>query len=78
MIKTTAGFIIKAMRIVVNDNEMIISEGTSLMGLLDTLGLSSARVAVELNRAIIKKDSYESTVLSDGDMLEILSFVGGG
>lgn len=36
------------------------------------------RIAVELNEAILPKDSYASTILKDGDVLEIVSFVGGG
>ncbi|MDD6060574.1 MAG: sulfur carrier protein ThiS [Ruminococcus sp.] len=36
------------------------------------------RVAVELNGEILPKSRYESTVLQDGDSVEIVSFVGGG
>ena len=36
------------------------------------------RVAVELNGDILPKAQYESTVLHDGDSIEIVSFVGGG
>ena len=36
------------------------------------------RIAVELNEAILPKDSYASTILKDGDVLEIVNFVGGG
>ncbi len=36
------------------------------------------RVAVELNGEILPKSRYESTVLQDGDSMEIVSFVGGG
>ena len=36
------------------------------------------RIAVERNGEIIPKSKYEETLLSDGDVLEIVSFVGGG
>ena len=36
------------------------------------------RIAVELNEAILPKYSYASTILKDGDVLEIVNFVGGG
>jgi sulfur carrier protein len=36
------------------------------------------RVAVELNRAIVPRDQWAATGLSDGDRLEIVHFVGGG
>ena len=36
------------------------------------------RIAVECNGEIVPKSQYDSTVLQDGDALEIVSFVGGG
>ena len=36
------------------------------------------RIAVELNEAILPKDSYASTSLKEGEVLESVSFVGGG
>lgn len=36
------------------------------------------RIAVELNGSILPKTAYESTLLQEGDHLEIVSFVGGG
>jgi len=38
----------------------------------------AARIAVERNGAIVPKARYADTVLQDGDVLEIVSFVGGG
>ncbi len=51
---------------------------TSISGLLSELELADKRVAVELNRAIVSRSSYDSTVLASGDTLEIIHFVGGG
>lgn len=36
------------------------------------------RIAVERNGEIVFKSQYDSTVLKDGDVLEVVSFVGGG
>ena len=36
------------------------------------------RIAVERNGDIIFKSQYDSTVLEDGDSIEVVSFVGGG
>lgn len=36
------------------------------------------RIAVEINGNIIGKKNYEHTVINDGDIIEIVSFVGGG
>ncbi len=41
-------------------------------------GYNTQRVVVELNGKIIPKKEYENTVLKEDDVLEVLSFVGGG
>lgn len=46
--------------------------------LLGQLGLNPARVAVEYNRNILTQEHFATTVLADGDELEIVQFVGGG
>jgi len=66
------------MRLTVNGVDKDVPEGTGVLGLLGLLGISADRVAVELNRTIIRKESYGSTPLSEGDVLEIVGFVGGG
>lgn len=53
-------------------------DGRSVSELLVELGYRAAYIAVEMNGDIIKKDNYASVVLSDGDSLEIVNFVGGG
>jgi sulfur carrier protein len=40
--------------------------------------MKTDRVAVELNLDIVPRATWESTVLKDGDRLEIVHFVGGG
>jgi len=40
--------------------------------------INGARVAVERNFAIVKRDRYATTEISDGDQIEIVNFVGGG
>ncbi|MDE5557056.1 MAG: sulfur carrier protein ThiS [Ruminococcus sp.] len=46
--------------------------------LLDVLEYNGKRVAVELNENIVPKSEYDNTIISDGDKLEIVRFVGGG
>jgi len=46
--------------------------------LLELLGIDDRRVAVEHNVVVIKRDAYQSTMLQDGDEVEIVNFVGGG
>ena len=46
--------------------------------LLEQLGLHQKRVAVEVNREILKRDAYGEHRIDDGDEIEVLQFVGGG
>jgi sulfur carrier protein len=50
----------------------------TLAALIESLGMKSDRVAVELNRDIVPRDRWAQTLLKDGDRLEIVHFVGGG
>lgn len=52
--------------------------GTSLADYLSTSGYDCRRIAVERNGTIVPKSQYSETILTDGDTLEIVSFVGGG
>jgi sulfur carrier protein len=66
------------MKIRINGEEKEIAQGLSVAGLLDELQIRPARVVVELNRTILPREAHGSTSLNDGDMLEIVHFVGGG
>lgn len=50
----------------------------SISALLDQLAIDGRRVAVELNLAVVKKIAYDSSVIKEGDEVEIVNFVGGG
>ncbi|GLW61047.1 thiamine biosynthesis protein ThiS [Hydrogenophilus thermoluteolus] len=52
--------------------------GTTVSALLARHGWLGKRVAVERNGEIVPKSAYETTVLRDGDVLEIVVAVGGG
>lgn len=54
------------------------ADGLRLTEYLENEGLMAKRIAVELNEEILPKAEYEDCVLKDGDVLEIVSFVGGG
>jgi len=66
------------MQIVMNGDPIEIVAGSSIESLLKQLGISRERVAVELNADIVPKADYEKQLLSDGDKIEIVHFVGGG
>jgi thiamine biosynthesis protein ThiS len=64
--------------IVVNGELRTIPPGQSILELLGHLHLDPARVAVELNRSILKQARWGETVLEAGAQIEIVQFVGGG
>jgi sulfur carrier protein len=66
------------MRITVNGAEREVPDGTGLADLLRELALPERGVAVERNRALVRKADYGGCSLAEGDRLEIVTFVGGG
>ena len=62
----------------VNGDNHTISAPASVKGLLEILGLRQDRLAVEVNRRIVRKAAWPDTLLQDGDRVEIVQFVGGG
>jgi thiamine biosynthesis protein ThiS len=66
------------MKIRINGEEREIAGGLSIAGLLEELKIRPGRVVVELNRNIVARETHDSTLLNDGDALEIVHFVGGG
>jgi len=64
--------------VVINGEETELADGLFIKELVEKLGLTPARLAVEVNRKIIRKAEWDSTSLSDGDKVEIVHFVGGG
>jgi thiamine biosynthesis protein ThiS len=65
-------------KIRINGEEREITGGLSIAGLLEELKIRPGRVVVELNRNIVAREAHGSTLLKDGDALEIVHFVGGG
>lgn len=61
-----------------NGDEHRTDDRATIAQLLDQLNLDPRQVAVERNREIVSRASYDATVLADGDRLEIVTFVGGG
>ena len=66
------------MTVTLNGEIKQIEDGITVSGLLESLQIEPARVAVEVNLKIIKKTDYLSHQLNEGDSVEIVSFVGGG
>ena len=66
------------MKIKINGEETDVTDGLSIFGLLESLRIRPGRVVVERNRDIVPRDSFTATMLAEGDILEIVHFVGGG
>ena len=66
------------MKIRLNGEPAEVPEAVTIEQLLDQLGIDARRVAVEHNLTIIKRDRQASTVIGEGDEVEIVNFVGGG
>jgi thiamine biosynthesis protein ThiS len=66
------------MTITLNGDPHELPAPLSISALLEQLEIDSRRVAVELNLTVVKKAAYHSSVITDGDEVEIVNFVGGG
>lgn len=62
----------------VNGEQHDFHNGMTVEELIQEKGILSARVAVERNGEIVPKGEYKTTILTEADTLEIVSFVGGG
>jgi thiamine biosynthesis protein ThiS len=65
-------------RIVVNGESREVRAGETIASLVRTLELDPERLAIELDRRIVKRAAWAATALAEGARLEIVQFVGGG
>jgi sulfur carrier protein len=66
------------MKITVNGETKEVAPKTTLVSLITDMGLNPVTVVVECDGKIIKRDEYDSLVLQEGNVLELIRFVGGG
>ena len=64
--------------IAVNGEPARVPRGQTVLGLLQSLEIKPDRVAVEVDRRIVKQSVWSATVLNTGAQVEIVQFVGGG
>ncbi len=67
-----------AVNVTLNGEPRQLDAPTSIYGLLESLGLDPAKIAVERNLEIVPRGAYGEVALADGDRLEIVHFIGGG
>ena len=66
------------MNITVNGEIKQLEKPISLDRLLELFSLPSQRIAVELNRQVVRKKDWGDTIINDSDRIEVVHFVGGG
>lgn len=66
------------MDLVVNGERKELDDVKTVEAVVQALGLPRERVAVELNGAIVTKAQRAQTPVKDGDVLEVVTLVGGG
>ena len=62
----------------VNGESREVQDRSTLDDLVDKLDLPAARIAIELNHQVVRRNQWAETKLSEGDRIEIVHFVGGG
>ena len=62
----------------INGTEKAFPSPLTVAGLIDQLGYTGKRIAIERNGEIVPKSQHASTALVQGDQLEIVVAVGGG
>ncbi|MET0754179.1 MAG: sulfur carrier protein ThiS [Pyrinomonadaceae bacterium] len=66
------------MNILINGETKEISSELNLSELLKHFSLPSERIAIELNKKVVRKKDWENIKIAEGDKLEVIHFVGGG
>jgi thiamine biosynthesis protein ThiS len=69
---------VSSIEILLNGEKTSVPAGFTVLDLLRFLGLEPSRVAVELNRTLVRKDAWPGTRISADDAVEVVHFVGGG
>lgn len=66
------------MHIQLNGEPLELPDGQSVADLLQRLDLVGGRLAVELNRDIVPRSQHATTLLAEGDQVEVVHAIGGG
>ena len=72
------GLSFAAMQVTINDERHALGDDCTITDLLGRLDLARAACAVEVNGALVPKRQHDAHTLRDGDVVEIVTLVGGG
>jgi sulfur carrier protein len=62
----------------VNGESRDVPDSLTLTEFIEHLALAPERLAIELNRQVVRRTLWPQTILKEGDRIEIVHFVGGG
>jgi thiamine biosynthesis protein ThiS len=62
----------------INGESREVRDRSTLDDLVGELALAPARIAIEINQSVVRRNEWARTILADGDRIEIVHFVGGG
>ena len=65
-------------RITLNGEARDVAPGTTVRALVELLGLAGVPCAAEVNRKLVPRREHETRLISGGDVIELVSLVGGG
>ncbi len=66
------------MEIYLNGDKEVLNKEYTLLELITEYGFSPEMINISLNGSIVEKDSFQTTIIKDGDSIDILFFMGGG
>jgi len=66
------------LRVQINGETREFVDDLRLSDLVDELSLPPERVAIELNKRVVRRNEWPETIITEGDRIEIVHFVGGG
>lgn len=66
------------MKITINGSEHFLKQPVSVEQLVEELQLDPRKIAIEHNLCIVPANEYDTTFIQEGDVLEVVAFIGGG
>ena len=67
------------MKIILNNNEEVFTEDRlSIQSLLNEKRFTFKMLVIKLNGRLVKKDQYETTIINDGDKVDVIHLISGG
>jgi sulfur carrier protein len=66
------------MKVLINGEKIEVSGRPSLSELLRDFSFTDGRIAIELNKVVVRRNEWSNVIINDADRIEIIHFVGGG